>query len=218
MGRIFSGFVKLTAYPAELVCFRTKIHYEDKKEQGRKIKGAAILICNHTAVWDFAQLMQIFFGRHIRCLTADLMFKKNKAMNFLMTHLDMIKISRESKNFSFIEESLDVLNEGGVIEIYPESRILKPGEQFPLEFKPSAAYIALLSRAPVIPVYTDGNYFGKGRANVIIGKKIDVNTLIDEDADVSENIKRINDHMRNRIVELKNELEKRKEEKQRKKI
>ena len=139
-------------------------------------------------------------------------------MNFLMTHLDMIKISRESKNFSFIEESLDVLNEGGVIEIYPESRILKPGEQFPLEFKPSAAYIALLSRAPVIPVYTDGNYFGKGRANVIIGKKIDVNTLIDEDADVSENIKRINDHMRNRIVELKNELEKRKEEKQRKKI
>ncbi|MBQ8163357.1 MAG: 1-acyl-sn-glycerol-3-phosphate acyltransferase [Clostridia bacterium] len=216
MGRIFSGFVKLTSYPVELICFRTKIHYEDKKAQNRKIKGAAILISNHTSVWDFAQLMQVFFGRHIHCLAADILFDQNKAMNWFLKRLDMIKISREGKNFSFIEQSLDVLNKGGIIEIYPEARLPKPGEEFPLEFKPSAAYIALLSRAPIIPVYTDGNYFGKGRANVVIGKKIDVNTLIDENAEASENIKRINDFVKDKIVKLKDELERKKEEQKKK--
>ena len=217
MGRLFTGFVKVTAWPAELVVFRNKIFYEDKKSQSRKIKGSAIIISNHTSVMDYAQTLEVFFGRYIRCLTADLMFNKGKLMGWFLKRLGMIKISRESKNFSFIEESLDVLNKGGVIQVYPEAYIPKPGQQTPLEFKPSAAYIALLSRSPIIPIYTDGNYFGKGRAHIMIGKKIDVNELIDENLDTQENIKRINDYVRNKIVELRDETERKKEQRKKKK-
>lgn len=210
MGKLFTGFFKTTAYPLEKLVFRTKIHYEDKKIQGRKIKGPAIIVCNHTSLYDFAQISQVFFGRHIHCLMADILFQR-KMLGWFLRRLDGIKVSRESKNFSFIQESVDILNKGGVIEIYPESRIPKPEEETPLEFKPSAAYIALLSKAPIIPVYTDGNYFGKGRANVIIGKTIDTASLIDESLDQSENIKNITDFLRNRIIELRDETERRKQ-------
>ncbi len=213
MGKLFTGFVKTTAFPVELLVFRAKYHYEDKSVQGRKIKGSAMIVSNHTSVWDFAQVMQTFFGRHIRCLVADLMFNRSKAFGFFLRHLDAIKISREGKNFSFIEESVEILKKGGVIEIYPEARIPKEGEKTPLEFKPSFAYIAMLSKAPIIPVYTDGNYFGKGRANVMIGKPIDINTIIDEELDASDNIKKITEYVRSKILELRDETEKRKKAK-----
>lgn len=212
MGKLFTGIVKVTAYPIELVVFRTKIHYEDKSVQGRKIKGPAIIVSNHTSVYDFAQMMQVFFGRHLHCLMADILYR-NRPMRWLLKELDGIKISREGKNFSFVEKSVDILKNGGVIEIYPEARIPEPNEVTPLEFKPSAAYIAILSGAPIIPVYTDGNYFGKGRANVMIGKPINPNDIIDPSLEMSKNIETLTNYIRNKVISLRDETNSKKEQK-----
>jgi 1-acyl-sn-glycerol-3-phosphate acyltransferase len=212
MGKLFTGIVKVTAYPIELVVFRTKIHYEDKSVQGRKIKGPAIIVSNHTSVYDFAQMMQVFFGRHLHCLMADILYR-NRPMRWLLKELDGIKISREGKNFSFVEKSVDILKNGGVIEIYPEARIPEPNEVTPLEFKPSAAYIAILSGAPIIPVYTDGNYFGKGRANVMIGKPINPSDIIDPSLEMSKNIETLTNYIRNKVISLRDETNNKKEQK-----
>jgi 1-acyl-sn-glycerol-3-phosphate acyltransferase len=212
MGKLFTGIVKVTAYPIELVVFRTKIHYEDKSVQGRKIKGPAIIVSNHTSVYDFAQMMQVFFGRHLHCLMADILYR-NRPMRWLLKELDGIKISREGKNFSFVEKSVDILKNGGVIEIYPEARIPEPNEVTPLEFKPSAAYIAILSGAPIIPVYTDGNYFGKGRANVMIGKPINPSDIIDPSLEMSKNIETLTNYIRNKVISLRDETNSKKEQK-----
>lgn len=212
MGKLFTGIVKVTAYPIELVVFRTKIHYEDKSVQGRKIKGPAIIVSNHTSLYDFAQMMQVFFGRHLHCLMADILYR-NRPMRWLLKELDGIKISRECKNFSFVEKSVDILKNGGVIEIYPEARIPEPNEVTPLEFKPSAAYIAILSGAPIIPVYTDGNYFGKGRANVMIGKPINPNDIIDPSLEMSKNIETLTNYIRNKVISLRDETNSKKEQK-----
>lgn len=214
MGRIFEAIFKTTSYPIEMLVFKTKFHYEDKKEQGRKIKGSAIVVSNHTSVYDFAQIMQTFFNRHLCCLMADVLFlRKPKILGWFLKLFKPIIIHREGKNFAFINESVEHLKKGGVIEIYPESRIPEPHEKTPLEFKPSMAYIAMLSGAPIIPVYTDGNYFNNKRANVMIGKKINVNDLIDDSLSDGENIQRITEYVRNRIIELKNETERRKNKK-----
>lgn len=212
MGKLFTGIVKVTAYPIELVVFRTKIHYEDKSVQGRKIKGPAIIVSNHTSLYDFAQMMQVFFGRHLHCLMADILYR-NRPMRWLLKELDGIKISREGKNFSFVEKSVDILKNGGVIEIYPEARIPEPNEVTPLEFKPSAAYIAILSGAPIIPVYTDGNYFGKDRANVMIGKPINPNDIIDPSLEMSKNIETLTNYIRNKVISLRDETNNKKEQK-----
>ena len=50
----WNWFVKLTGWPVQLLCFRTKVLYEDRKVQGRRIRGPAILVSNHTSVYDYA--------------------------------------------------------------------------------------------------------------------------------------------------------------------
>ncbi len=72
---LFNAFVRVTAYPVQLPVFRTKIYYENKNSQGRHIKGAAIVISNHTSVWDYAVWMFVFFSRTLRAQMAEVLFQ-----------------------------------------------------------------------------------------------------------------------------------------------
>ena len=216
MNKFIYNFVKITGWPVQLACFRTKVYYENKQNQSRKIKGPAIIVSNHTAISDFMILMYVF-KRNIHCVMAEVLYKKNKFMNWFLPKMGGIKVDRDTKNYSFIEECCNILKNNGVVEIFPEARIPKPHEKRPLEFKPSAAYIALLSGAPIIPVFTNGSYYKKKRARVLIGDKIDVKTLIDNTKSEKENIETINTYLRNKIMELGNDLEQRTKEEKRKK-
>lgn len=210
MNKFVSSFVKLTGYPAVLAIFRTKYIYEDRSVQSRRIKGAAIIASNHTSVFDFAAMMFAFPSRSLRCLVAEVVYEKNAFMRNFLRALGAIKVNRDAFDFSFVESCKELLGRGCVIEIYPEARLPLPCEARPLPFKPSTAYIALSSGAPIIPVYTDGNYFNKKRAHIVIGTPLDPLSVINGDMSESEKIEAINKKLRQRILELKDELERHK--------
>lgn len=216
MKRFVQCFVRITAWPVQWFCFRTKIYYEDKKVQSRKIKGKAIIVSNHTSVYDFAVMLFVFPFRFLRYLMAELLFRKKILGKFLKL-MGGIKVDRDNYDFSFISKSIDVLDKRGVIGVFPEGRLPTKGESRPLEFKPSAAYIAYLTDAPIIPVYTNGSYFKRKRARVIIGKPIYVCDVIDEKYSEKDNIERINQLIRQKVIELGNELERRTNKKETKK-
>ena len=134
-------------------------------------------------------------------------------MNWLLPRIGGIKVNREINNFDFINQCNEILQKGGVVEIYPEARIPKAHEQKPIEFKPSAAYLAMLSRVPIIPIYTNGEYYKKSRARIIIGTKIMPEDLIDESLSDKENIEQITKRLREKIMELGDELNKKTKEK-----
>lgn len=205
-------FVKITGAIPQYFFFRTKVYYEDKQVQSTRIQGKAILVSNHRSIWDFAVLMFVFWRRTLRCLMAEIIFEKNIFLRFFLKSLGGIKVDRNTKDLSFVAKSCRILEQGGVIEIYPESRLPRVGETCPLPFKSSAAYIALMSGAPLIPVYTNGCCFQKERTRVIIGKPIDVRELYDESRSEKENLSAITDCLRNKITELEKELEKQKNE------
>lgn len=207
MIKFFNFFVKLTGWLVQFFCFRTKVYYEDKKVQSRKIKGKAIVISNHFSVYDFAVMMFVFWRRVLRCQVAEITYDKNRGMRFLMKVLGAIRVERNGRDFSFVGKSCEILEKKGVVEIYPEARIPLKGEERPLEFKPSAAHIALLSGAPVIPVYTNGSYFKRKRARVIIGTPIDVGALVRDDLDEKENLENISKILREKVIALQHELE-----------
>ena len=50
--KLFNAFVKITAWPVQFFCFRTKVYYEDKRSQSRIVKGRAVIISYHTSVFD----------------------------------------------------------------------------------------------------------------------------------------------------------------------
>lgn len=205
---LVNAFVKLTGGLLWVILAKPKIHYEDRSVQGRKIRGKAIVISNHTEVWDYAAMMFLFPGRILRCVVAELMYEKNPFLTFLIKALGSIRVDRNTADFAFLGKCCNVLKKGGVVEFYPEARIQKGDLQELLPFKPSIAYLALESAAPIIPVYTDGNYFGKGRNHIIIGKPVDVRQLYDENRSEKENIAAITEYLRGKVYALNRQLRK----------
>ena len=204
---LFNWFVKLTGWLPQLLVFRTKVHYEDRSVQSRHIKGKAIVVSNHNYLMDFAALMFVFPTRTLRCAVAEIMYKKNFLMTAFLNALGCVRVDRDSHDFSFLAKLRSILDRGGVVEIYPESRLPRKGEERPLEFKPSYVYLALESGAPIIPVYNNAKQFARERERVIIGKPIYVEDLYDSSLSERENIERINSYVRSRIIELGKELE-----------
>ena len=214
MGSFLNWFVKITGFPGEVVFYRKKIYYEDKKASNRKIKGGALIISNHTDIYDYPLMMYTFPGRNLHVLVAEVTYDLNGFMKWLLKGLGAIRVDRNSHDFVFMSQTTDLLKKGKACLIYPESRIPEEYERdHLLEFKPSYIYSALESGAPIIPVYTNGIYgkqkkLKKDRARVMIGKRIFVQDLYDSSKSEKENIGYINDYVKNRIIELKALLEK----------
>lgn len=199
-------FVKITGWLPQKLVFRTKMLYEDAAIQKRKISGPAILISNHTALFDYAIWLFVFIGRTLRFQMAEVLFRK-KGLGLLLRLLGGIFVDRGTHDFGFVAKSEQILSAGGVVGIFPESRLPLEGEERPLPFKPSAAYLALSAGVPVIPVYTNGRYWTLRRAVVMIGTPMDVSLLTDPALSDKENIDRVTQAMRTRIMELGKKLD-----------
>lgn len=208
MIKFFQGFVKITAYLIQLIVFRTKVYYKNKSEQSRKIKGSAIIISNHKTVWDFAAMLFLFPLRTLRYIMAEVLFKK-QPLGWFLKNMGGIKVDRDAYDFSFLLTAEEILDRGGVVGGFPEGRLPRKDENGLLEFKPSIAYLAIRSGAPIIPVYTNSKYFSWKRARVIIGTRLYAQDYIDDTLSEKENIKRVNDALRGAILELENELNRR---------
>ena len=215
MNKFVTGFVKVTGLPVQYFYFRKKIYYEDKKHTSKKIKGGALIVSNHTSVYDYPLIMYTFFGRVIHTLVAEVIYKKSSFMNKFMNDLGAIRVDRDTYNFNFMYKMIEILNDNKVGLVFPESRLPtendEPGKL--LEFKPSYVYLALQCGVPIIPVYTNGVYGHKirkekkDRARIIIGKKFYINDLYDSSKTEKENIEFINDYIKNKIVNLGEQLE-----------
>lgn len=207
MIKFFNAFTKLTAWVVQKACFRTKIYYENKKVQSRKIKGSAIIVSNHTSIYDYAVFLFVFFSRTLRYQMAEVLFKK-KLLKWFLKNMGGIFVDRNSHDFSFIDESKKILDKGGVVGVFPEGRIPKSTEKRPLEFKTGVTQLAMMSNAPIIPMYTNGSYFNKNRARVIIGTPIFVAELVDQTKDFKTNLEEITLKIREKIVDLGERLDK----------
>ena len=204
------AFVKITGWLPQLFCFRTKICCEDPTIQNRRIPGGAILVSNHTSIFDFAVYIFVFPFRTLRFQMAELLFDKKLLGTFLRC-LGGIYVNRNAHDLSFITKSEEIIRKGGVVGIFPEGRLPRPGEATPLPFSSGAAFLALSTGAPIIPVYTNGAYFTRKRARVVIGTPICVRELLDDNLSEKENLVQISEKIRHRVMELGNKLNERTE-------
>ena len=198
---LFNIFTKITAWPLQWLCFRTRVICAPGAEGGRRIRGSAIIVSNHTSVFDYAVFLFVFFSRTLRYQMAEVLFEK-KPLGLLLKMLGGIRVERNGRDFSFLHKSEEILRRGGVVGVFPESRLPREGEERPLPFKPSAAYLALLSGTKVIPVYTNGSYFSRRRACVVIGAPLYASELVREELGDKENIAAVSEELRRRVIEL----------------
>ena len=202
MANFLQAFVRITAWIPQMLVFRTKVIYEDAGIQNRRIHGPAILISNHTAVYDYAQMLFLFWNRTLRYQMAEVLFRKKLLGPFLKL-MGGIYIDRDSKDLGFVGKSASILQKGGVVGIFPEGRLPLKDETPPIRFLPGAAFLSISSGVKVIPVWTDGQYFSPKRAHAVIGVPMDPREYIVPGRPEKENIAAFTEAMRQKVIKLR---------------
>ena len=200
LSAVCNWFVKITGWPWQKLLFRTRIRYEDKAGQGRGIHGPAVIVSNHTSVWDYGLLIFTFPWRTLRVQMADILFAR-PGLGLFLRMMGGIEVHREAHELNSLNRAAAILKKGGVVGIFPEGRLPRKGETPPLPFQEGAAALALAEGVPVIPVHIRGKYF-HGRMQAVIGRAMDLRALCAGETDERKARKAAVDAMRQKIVEL----------------
>ena len=188
------------AWPVQLIFFKKRIYYEDKKDTSRFIRGGALVVSNHRSLMDFMMAIFLFPFRKLYCLMSELIYSHGWIVSTLTTVMGGIKIDRRNYDFSFINKSVEMLNKNKLLAVYPEGKVNKNNGL--LKFHPTYILIALKSGKPIIPIYTDGTYSIKKRTRVVIGKKIYLSDYCNSTNPTKEEIEYLNNIVKNKINEL----------------
>ena len=191
----------ILAWPVQFIYFKKKIYYEDRKDQGRILRGGAIIVSNHRSFKDFMMYMYVFHFRKMYCLMSELIYKKGRMLAFLVTCLGGIKVDRFSFDMSFIGKSVDLLKrKKKAIVIFPEAKINK--EKRLQRFTTSYILMALKANVPIVPVYTLGKYGLFRRSRMAIGEKIYLSDYCSNVNPTKEELEYLNDIVKNKILDL----------------
>ena len=202
---IFRIIGLITGYPFQLLFFKRKTYYVDKKNT-HLFKGGKLIVSNHFSMFDYVLTSFIVFPRKLNVVASEIPFK-NKLLKFGMKFFGVIEANRETKNMSFINKCANVLKKGQLVQIYPEGKNSPDGKIH--EFKASYTLIAHRANVPIVLVITDGNYGLFKRTNVIISEEIDVSKFMDVNSKTTkkEDRERLNNYIHTRALELRAELE-----------
>lgn len=204
---LFRWIGLISGYPLQLLFFKRKTYYEDKSEQGRRVRGGALVISNHYSPLDYVMNMFLFPFRKLHVVMSEVTFRgrKKKLFKFLTKFHGGICSDRDIMGMKFIDDSVEVIESGGLVQIFPEAHITTDGDMH--EFKTSYLMIALRSDAPIIPVIIDGSYGFFKRSHVIIGKKIYLSDYCTSLNPTKEEILALNDIVYKKSLALKEELD-----------
>lgn len=194
-------FIKITNIIPALFFLMAKRHYTGKKIRTANYKGPLIIVQNHRGFMDYLVIVMMFFFRKVNVVVSELLYDHSKPLRFLLKAMGAIRADRFSGNPDFINKSISVLKKGGILLIYPESKIETTDEL--LEFKRSVGVISIQSGAPVLPIYHDGNIGLFKRDRCIFGDIMYPDDYIDEQQTLSDNSSAFTNEIYNKVVYLK---------------
>ncbi|MDD2434822.1 MAG: lysophospholipid acyltransferase family protein [Bacilli bacterium] len=139
-----------------LITFLMKVIYRPKIVGVHHIskKGPVILAGNHTHNFDSLLLLSST-KRNIRFLGKDTLFKGIKG--YFFKSAGVIPVNRRIKDKSVIPSGIKVLEENGVIGIFPEGTINRTDNVI-MPFKIGAVKMGYETKASTVPFVISGDY------------------------------------------------------------
>jgi 1-acyl-sn-glycerol-3-phosphate acyltransferase len=122
--------------------WRVRVHHADRVPG----QGPVIMASNHIGFLD-GPLLAIFAPRPVHVLTKIEMFEGR--LRRVLVAAGQISLDRYHYDPAAVRAGVRVLRDGRVLGVYPEGR--RGGGDFD-QFKHGAAYLALVTGAPVVPV------------------------------------------------------------------
>ena len=196
------GFVKLTGLIPAWILLKPRVHLAAGAK--RRLPKKCILVSNHISLMDFVLCTLVFPVRTIRFLVAEVLYNRAKLLGIFLYLIGSIRVERDAKAFDFVSHSLEVLDRGGAIGVFPQARLPLKGQKFP--FTVSTAFIAMHTDAPIIPVYTDGKYGITKRANMVIGAPIYLQEFCQEGLNEQQQLDHLTKLLEEKVYALKEEL------------
>ena len=147
--------------------FDLKVH---NKENLDNTEGGLIVCGNHISMID-PVILAVSTKRQIHYMGKKELFE-NKFLSYIFSKLGAFPVDRQGTSLSAIKSSLNVLNNGGVLGIYPEGTRVKSGYD-ENNAKAGIALIANKAKVKILPVYLEGTYKFRGRIDFYIGKEKD---------------------------------------------
>lgn len=196
------GFVKVTGLIPAWLFLKPRVRLAPGAK--RKLPASCILVSNHISLLDFVLYLVVFPFRTIRFLVAEVLYNRNKFLKVFLNAIGSIHVDRDSKDFGFVSDTLEVLDSSGTVGIFPQGRLPLKGKSFP--FTVSTAFIALRTDKPIVPIYTDGNYGLFKRTNCVIGEPIYLQDLCKEGLNEQEQLAHLTQLLEQKVFSLKEEL------------
>jgi 1-acyl-sn-glycerol-3-phosphate acyltransferase len=150
--------------------YRITLHHPERVPR----KGAVIYACNHTGVVD-GPLLAIFSPRPAHALTKVEMFTGK--MGLFLTLVGQIKLDRFQTDPAAVRVSLRVLRDGGAVGIFPEG---SRGSGDLERFHRGAAYLAMVTGAPIVPVIMLGTREPGGHSNSLPARRSRIDVMYGE--------------------------------------
>ena len=145
------------------IAFRVKINGNIPKE------GAYILCCNHINYFDAAAIV-LFNKRKVNFVAKEDLFM-HRSLMWLGHLFDAIPIKRDMQDIEALKRCLKVLKNGELLGIFPEGT--RKGMEKNVKAKNGAAFMAIKSKAKVIPIGIHGTFKPFSKVYVNYGQPID---------------------------------------------
>ena len=213
---IFRMLGMILGYPLQLIFFKRRTYFEDKKNRDFK-KGGKLIISNHFNMLDYVMTCFLVFPRRLNVVASEDPFKRPLFRFGMRFFTAPIQANRETRGMRFVDSAAEVIKRGELVQIYPEGRNTPDGKIH--DFKLSYLAIAYRAGAPIVPVVTDGRYGLFRRTSVIVGEPIDVSSFFTEGhrTPPREELERANAYVHAKVLELRGEIDRRNEMRRKKK-
>ena len=173
-------------------------------------KGKAILCSNHRSNWDIVNYL-LHTSECVKIL-AKKELKNNKLFGFILKHLGAIFIDREGNDINAIKECMKALKAGKKLFIFPEGTRLKDESAVLGEVKSGLALIAIKTKTPIVPMWVVSKPKAFRKSKIIIGEPYELSEFYGKKLDEAT-LEEANKVVREKMLELKYDYEKKLEKK-----
>ena len=146
------------------IIFRVRITEEVPEE------GSYIICANHINYLDAAGVV-LLNKRKVQFVAKEDLFRY-RIMNWLAHIFDIIPIKRNMQDMEAMKRCIKILKNGGILGIFPEGT--RNGMEKNVKAKNGAAYMAIKTGTPIIPVGIHGKFKVFSKVYINFGEPVDL--------------------------------------------
>ena len=143
-------------------------------QRNLRVKGKAIFVANHLSMGD-PILIALVSPRIVHFMAKKQLFT-SKIGNFFFRSMFVFPVNRRTADMTSLKNALKLLEKGKVFGIFPEGKRTVTGELD--KFEKGAAFLAIRSGAPVIPMYIRPDSYKRLHPVMIVGKPIEISNIV----------------------------------------